>query len=295
MEKYWTCIGKSGFRVYKFLMKRSANQAPAPWHTGLKGSKNRIKIVKLRKKKTSKSAFLNLSGKLTMNEGNGEKITTCQLSGMQLKLNTDASHSVTIGSSTTFLQREFEIQLDRNETIAYQRKETSSSDKPSDKACSRACVVKCKKLTDESNKENNNKVIIKTRWRRSRLSLPNLRTRASLPESSSIDKSKRPYRKRLSYTESSKTKRSARRRQYKTPPSIAYFNATNEKTFKWSLFASQAELRKYQKHFRKINTFNDDTDDDFQEEFRGFEQQNSLNKVMILGFIINDLENGVKN
>ena len=31
VEKYWSCVGKSGFKVYKFALKRCPDQAPAPW------------------------------------------------------------------------------------------------------------------------------------------------------------------------------------------------------------------------------------------------------------------------
>lgn len=33
MEKYWSCIGKAGFKVYKFALRRCPNQAPPPWIT----------------------------------------------------------------------------------------------------------------------------------------------------------------------------------------------------------------------------------------------------------------------
>jgi len=35
VEKYWSCIGKSGFKVFKFALRRSPDQAPPPWVSGL--------------------------------------------------------------------------------------------------------------------------------------------------------------------------------------------------------------------------------------------------------------------
>ena len=31
MEKCWACTGLSGFRVYKFALKRIQDQPPPPW------------------------------------------------------------------------------------------------------------------------------------------------------------------------------------------------------------------------------------------------------------------------
>jgi E3 ubiquitin-protein ligase UHRF1 len=31
VEKYWLCVGKSGFKVFKFALRRCPNQAPPPW------------------------------------------------------------------------------------------------------------------------------------------------------------------------------------------------------------------------------------------------------------------------
>ncbi|KAK4011281.1 hypothetical protein OUZ56_020395 [Daphnia magna] len=33
VEKYWLCVGKSGFKVYKFALRRCPDQAPPPWVT----------------------------------------------------------------------------------------------------------------------------------------------------------------------------------------------------------------------------------------------------------------------
>nr|CAH0112559.1 unnamed protein product [Daphnia galeata] len=33
VEKYWLCVGKSGFKVFKFALRRCPNQAPPPWVT----------------------------------------------------------------------------------------------------------------------------------------------------------------------------------------------------------------------------------------------------------------------
>ncbi len=33
MEKYWLCVGKSGFKVFRFALRRCPNQAPPPWVT----------------------------------------------------------------------------------------------------------------------------------------------------------------------------------------------------------------------------------------------------------------------
>lgn len=295
MEKYWTCIGRSGHLVYKFLMKRCRNQAPAPWDKELKGPRNRIKIVKLRKRKPElNTTVLNLSGKLTMNQDNGDKITTCQVSKMKLKLNTEDSH-LTIGSSGILIKRDCEVQLDPSETITYQKvKIPNNQTAPANKSCSRTCINNCaQKTTDESNKENNNKVIIKTRWRRSRVSIPSKPTRSSLPAPSKNTTKSRTRRstKRLSFPEKTNIRKSftSRRGISKIPPSIAYFNATNEDSFKWSLFASEAEIKKFQKHIHKNNQSQCNIAEDFKGEFRGFEKQDSLSKVMILGFILDDL------
>lgn len=34
VEKYWSCTGKSGFKVFKFALRRCTDQAPPPWITG---------------------------------------------------------------------------------------------------------------------------------------------------------------------------------------------------------------------------------------------------------------------
>ena len=31
VEKYWKCVGKSGFKVFKFALRRCPNQPPPPW------------------------------------------------------------------------------------------------------------------------------------------------------------------------------------------------------------------------------------------------------------------------
>ena len=31
MEKYWSCVGKAGFKVFKFALRRCQGQAPPPW------------------------------------------------------------------------------------------------------------------------------------------------------------------------------------------------------------------------------------------------------------------------
>lgn len=31
MEKYWQCVGKAGFKVFKFAIRRLPDQAPPPW------------------------------------------------------------------------------------------------------------------------------------------------------------------------------------------------------------------------------------------------------------------------
>ncbi|EFX64193.1 hypothetical protein DAPPUDRAFT_334475, partial [Daphnia pulex] len=31
VEKYWQCVGKFGFKVYKFALRRCPDQAPPPW------------------------------------------------------------------------------------------------------------------------------------------------------------------------------------------------------------------------------------------------------------------------
>lgn len=31
VEKYWSCLGKAGFKVYKFALRRCADQDPPPW------------------------------------------------------------------------------------------------------------------------------------------------------------------------------------------------------------------------------------------------------------------------
>ncbi|XP_057380978.1 uncharacterized protein LOC130703563 [Daphnia carinata] len=36
VEKYWLCVGKSGFKVYKFALRRCPDQAPPPWVTNKK-------------------------------------------------------------------------------------------------------------------------------------------------------------------------------------------------------------------------------------------------------------------
>lgn len=282
VEKYWTCVGKSGLIVCKFLMKRCGNQAPAPWHK--REPLNRIKIVKIRKKRPeNRNTVLNFSGKLTMNEGNGDKITTCEVSQMQLQLSTTdmMDDSVTIESSAVFLNRDCEVRLDPSATLSYQKANVSEDDAGE------------KSLTDEndSNKENN-KVIIKTRWRRSRVSLPNMKNDTSLPQSSTEANSKsRQCKKRLSCCidrRSIKRNSTLRRGQNQTPPKIAYFNISNDQSFKWSLFASEEEMKIFRKYFRKNPNYNHAAD--YEGEFKGFERQDSLNKLMILGFIINDIE-----
>ncbi|KAK4006052.1 hypothetical protein OUZ56_011182 [Daphnia magna] len=35
VEKYWQCVGKSGFKVYKFALRRCPDQAPPPWVSGV--------------------------------------------------------------------------------------------------------------------------------------------------------------------------------------------------------------------------------------------------------------------
>nr|CAH0107673.1 unnamed protein product [Daphnia galeata] len=35
VEKFWQCIGKSGFKVYKFALRRCPDQAPPPWVSGV--------------------------------------------------------------------------------------------------------------------------------------------------------------------------------------------------------------------------------------------------------------------
>jgi hypothetical protein len=35
VEKFWQCIGKSGFKVYKFALTRCPDQAPPPWVSGV--------------------------------------------------------------------------------------------------------------------------------------------------------------------------------------------------------------------------------------------------------------------
>ncbi|XP_065214162.1 uncharacterized protein LOC135841233 [Planococcus citri] len=283
VENYWTCVGKSGY-VYKFLLKRCYNQAPAPWHR--REPLNRIRIVKIRRKRPKNiSTVLNFSGKLTMNEENGDQITTCEVSQMQLKLNTDMmSDSVTIESSAVFLNKDCEERLNPGGTLSYQTANVSEDDPEK------------KSSTDDSNKENSNKVIIKTRWRRSRLSLPIVKNGTSLPSESSTETRSRTrqHDRRLSYTDRRSIKRSCtiqRSQQPKTPPKIAYFNVSNDQSFKWSLFASEEEIKIFQKYFRNKKTkYNHAAD--YEGEFKGFERQESLNKVglMILGFIINDIE-----
>ena len=31
VEKYWSCVGKAGFKVFKFALRRCQGQAPPPW------------------------------------------------------------------------------------------------------------------------------------------------------------------------------------------------------------------------------------------------------------------------
>ena len=31
VEKFWSCVGLSGFLVWKYILKRVPNQAPPPW------------------------------------------------------------------------------------------------------------------------------------------------------------------------------------------------------------------------------------------------------------------------
>lgn len=40
VEKYWSCIGKAGFKVYKFALRRSQDQAPPPWITNPRKDKD---------------------------------------------------------------------------------------------------------------------------------------------------------------------------------------------------------------------------------------------------------------
>ncbi|XP_046636353.1 E3 ubiquitin-protein ligase UHRF1-like [Daphnia pulicaria] len=35
VEKYWQCVGKSGFKVYKFALRRCPDQPPPPWVSGV--------------------------------------------------------------------------------------------------------------------------------------------------------------------------------------------------------------------------------------------------------------------
>lgn len=49
VEKYWISRGISGFIVYKFLMKRCENQSPAPWEPGFEGFATQLQIMKTRK------------------------------------------------------------------------------------------------------------------------------------------------------------------------------------------------------------------------------------------------------
>jgi len=40
VEKYWSCVGKSGFKVFKFALRRCPNQVPPPWVSGLTYTEN---------------------------------------------------------------------------------------------------------------------------------------------------------------------------------------------------------------------------------------------------------------
>merc|ERR1712071_168419 len=40
VEKYWDCTGKSGFKVFKFALRRIAEQDPPPWVTGITYDEN---------------------------------------------------------------------------------------------------------------------------------------------------------------------------------------------------------------------------------------------------------------
>jgi hypothetical protein len=44
VEKYWQCVGKSGFKVYKFALRRCPDQPPPPWVSGVVSYVSEIKF-----------------------------------------------------------------------------------------------------------------------------------------------------------------------------------------------------------------------------------------------------------
>lgn len=64
VEKYWSCLGKAGFKVYKFALRRCPDQAPPPWITNPNKTESKLKD----KTKSQSKKKLEKEVKLEVNE-----------------------------------------------------------------------------------------------------------------------------------------------------------------------------------------------------------------------------------